>query len=37
MLVVYTVTIFLSAILLFVVQPMFARMILPLLGYGAQR
>ena len=32
MLVVYTVTIFLSAILLFVVQPMFARMILPLLG-----
>ncbi len=32
MLVVYTVTIFLSAVLLFVVQPMFARMILPLLG-----
>ncbi len=32
MLVLYTVTIFLSAALLFVVQPMFARMVLPLLG-----
>ncbi len=32
MIVIYTITIFLSAILLFVVQPMFARMILPLLG-----
>lgn len=32
MLAVYTITIFLSAVLLFVVQPMFARMIVPLLG-----
>ncbi len=32
MLIVYTVTIFLSATLLFLVQPMFARMVLPLLG-----
>lgn len=32
MLVVFTVTIFLSATLLFLVQPMFARMVLPLLG-----
>jgi spermidine synthase len=32
MLVLYTATIFLSAALLFVVQPMFARMVLPLLG-----
>ena len=32
MLIVYAVTIFLSATLLFLVQPMFARMVLPLLG-----
>ncbi|HLE42832.1 MAG TPA: fused MFS/spermidine synthase [Methylomirabilota bacterium] len=32
MLVTYAVTIFLSATLLFLVQPMFARMVLPLLG-----
>lgn len=32
MLAVYTITIFLSAVLLFVVQPMFARMVVPLLG-----
>jgi hypothetical protein len=32
MLVIFGVTIFLSATLLFVVQPMFARMVLPLLG-----
>ncbi|MBP1464861.1 fused MFS/spermidine synthase [Candidatus Chloroploca sp. M-50] len=30
--VVYTITIFVSALLLFLLQPMFARMILPLLG-----
>ncbi len=35
MLPVYTITIFLSAVLLFVVQPMFARMLLPLLGGSA--
>ncbi len=32
MLIVYAITIFLSATLLFLVQPMFARMVLPLLG-----
>src|SRR5215510_2264199 len=32
MLIVYAATIFVSATLLFVVQPMFARMVLPLLG-----
>jgi hypothetical protein len=32
MLILYTVTIFVSASLLFLVQPMFARMVLPLLG-----
>jgi hypothetical protein len=32
MLPVYTITIFLSAVLLFLVQPMFARMIVPMLG-----
>src|SRR5216110_1591624 len=32
LLIVYTTTIFLTASLLFVVQPMFARMVLPLLG-----
>lgn len=30
--VLYTLTIFLSALLLFVVQPMFTRLVLPLLG-----
>jgi hypothetical protein len=32
LLVIYTVTMFLSALLLFMVQPMFAKMVLPLLG-----
>jgi len=32
MLVLYGATIFLGAALLFVIQPMFARMVLPLLG-----
>ncbi len=32
MLILYTITIFVSAVLLFLVQPMFARMALPLLG-----
>lgn len=32
MLIVYIITMFVSACLLFVVQPMFARMVLPLLG-----
>src|SRR6266513_423944 len=32
LLIVYATTIFLTASLLFVVQPMFARMVLPLLG-----
>src|SRR5213083_756400 len=32
LLIVYTTTIFLTASLLFAVQPMFARMVLPLLG-----
>ncbi|HET9221344.1 MAG TPA: hypothetical protein VFO07_02515, partial [Roseiflexaceae bacterium] len=32
MLIIYALAIFVSALLLFIVEPMFARMILPLLG-----